>query len=176
MDFSKSSAPRGSAICGLRSDPFSTAQEAKDLGLSRELGKELHRRWSERASHRPHRPHRLTADVTAEWRKTEPRSRERPVAGHSRRVFGRVVSEEKTKKTCQGRAHVCTGGEFEGEKCQQLESCSCWTLCSGRRFNVCTHGRMKVANVLTFRTQVRVCGTVCVRKNTSVKVPIQLIY
>lgn len=74
LDFSKSSAPGvlPSAVCALTL--FPRAQEAKDLGLSEGVRwKELRRRSSGRASERAsHRPHRLTADVTAEWRKTEP--------------------------------------------------------------------------------------------------------
>lgn len=78
--FLRELSPRGpAAICGLRSDPFSTAQEAKDLGLSGESGGKncTAAGASERASVRPPPlTSRLTADVTAEWRKTEPRSRE----------------------------------------------------------------------------------------------------
>lgn len=53
LGFLQKLSPRGSAICGLCSDPFSTAQEAKDLGLSEGVRwKELRRRSSGRASER----------------------------------------------------------------------------------------------------------------------------
>lgn len=75
LDFSKSSAPGvlPSAVCALTL--FPRLRKRRISALARELGGKncAAARAGERASEQAsHRPHRLTADVTAEWRKTEP--------------------------------------------------------------------------------------------------------